>query len=271
MRRWPRLPIERRVLAGTDHTKGAAAGPGGGPAIVLVKPQMGENIGACARAMANFDLSCLQLVAPRDGWPNDKARAMASRADAVLDRARVFADTASALAQAEYVYAATARRRDMAKPVLTPRDAAREIQQRISDGLACAVLFGGERAGLDNADVVAAHAIIHVPANPAFASMNLAQAVLLIGYELYQARPGSDALPRAEAESRPAKTADLQFFFERLETELIAGGFLFPIEKRPAMVRNIRNMFMRMAPTDQDLKTWQGIVSALIRRRRGDA
>ena len=194
-------------MAGTDHSKDMAAASGGGPAIVLVEPQMGENIGACARAMANFDLTCLQLVAPRDGWPNEKARAMASRADRVLDQARVFADTASALADFEYVYAATARRRDMEKPVLTPRAAADDIQRRMSEGQSCAVLFGGERAGLDNADVVAAHAIIHVPANPAFASMNLAQAVLLISYELFQVRPGAGGLLRTQAKSPPAKSA----------------------------------------------------------------
>ncbi len=240
---------------------------GEGPRVVLVRPQMGENIGACARAMANFTLSELCLVAPRDGWPNESARAMASRADHVLDEAQVFETTTLALADQQYVYAMTARPRDMIKPVLSPREAAQDMRQRMADGMACAILFGGERAGLDNNDVVAAHAIIHVPANPAFTSLNLAQAVLLFGYEWFLSADGSDELIRSEDRSPPAKAEDIAFFFERLEDELTKGGFLYPPEKKPAMVRNVRNMFMRMAPTDQDIRTLQGMISGLIRFR----
>ncbi len=252
-------------MAGTDKTKTIA--DAATPAVILVKPQMGENIGACARAMTNFGLTTLRLVAPRDGWPNEKARAMASRADQVLDEAEVFPDTNAAIADRQVVYATTARRRDMVKPHMTPKEAAADLRLRISAGHRCALLFGGERAGLDNDDVVAADYLVHIPANPAFSSLNIAQAVLLLGYEWYQTGVTQQPETTADPRHAPAARADLTFFFERLEGELEVGGFLNPPEKAPAMKRNIRNMFQRLAPTDQDLRTLQGIVSALIRKR----
>jgi len=254
-------------VAGTDSKQPLVSRAG--PKVVLIKAQMGENIGACARAMANFGLHDMRLVAPRDGWPNESARPMASRADHVLDRVEVFAKTEDALADIQYVYATTARQRDMSKPVFTPHEAAADMQARVAAGEACAILFGGERAGLDNNDVVAANAVIHIPADPTFSSLNLAQAVLLVGYEWFQTLDGVDELIRPGIKSPPAKAAEIAFFFERLEDELTKGGFLHPPEKKPAMVRNVRNIFQRVGLTDQDVRTLQGIISGLI-RRRGD-
>jgi len=225
---------------------------------------MGENIGAAARAMKNFGLSEMRLVAPRDGWPNDKAVAMSSRADDILAAARLFDDTAAAVANLQHVYATTARRRDMVKPELTPREAAAEMRTRIAAGERVGVLFGAEKAGLDNDDVTIAGSIIHVPTNPAFGSINLAQAVLLLGYEWYQGTPAG-----AEPQGRPgtpASQAELDYFYTRLEGELDRQGFLKPPEKRPNMVRNIRNVFARAGLSDQEVRTLHGVVSALIRR-----
>jgi tRNA/rRNA methyltransferase len=244
-------------MAGTDSSR---EGVLGGPAVVLVRPQLAENIGACARAMLNFGLDEMRLVAPRDGWPQDKARAMASRADAVLDNAALFATTAAATADLNLVLATTARPRDMTKPVLSPREAAAECRRALAAGEKVGVLFGAERAGLDNDDVVRAQAIVAVPANPAFASLNLAQAVLLFGYEWFAA----GAAPPAEAEPR-ATAADLDNFYARLEPALDAAGFLFPPEKRPAMVRNIRNIFARAGLTPHEVSTLHGILSALMK------
>ncbi len=245
-------------MAGTDFSK---PGVRGGPAIVLVRPQMAENIGACARAMLNFGLDEMRLVAPRDGWPQDKARAMASRADEVLDNAALHQTTDEAIADLNLVLATTARSRDMVKPVMTPREAAAACRQAIADGEKVGVLFGGERAGLDNDDVVRAHAIVAVPANPAFASLNLAQAVLLFGYEWFVAGD-----PPPAPDQPPAATADeLANYFGRLEAALDESGFLYPPEKRPAMIRNIRNIFQRNRLTTHEVSTLHGILSALIK------
>lgn len=247
-------------MAGTDSSRVPVTG---GPAVVLVAPQMGENIGACARAMLNFGLTELRLVRPRDGWPNEQARAMASRADSVLDEARVFDSTADAVADRHLVLATTARPRELVKAVLTPRQAAALSRSAVAAGERVAWLFGAERAGLDNDDVARAHAIVQVPANPAFASINLAQAVLLMGYEWFQAVPeprGNDGL------GVPATAAEMESFHGRLEAALDAAGFLKPPEKRPHMVRNIRSLFQRLRPTEQELRTLHGIVSALLRR-----
>lgn len=245
-------------MAGTDSSRKAVLG---GPAIVLVRPQLAENIGACARAMLNFGLDRMRLVAPRDGWPQDKARAMASRADAVLDNATLHEDTPAAIADLNLVLATTARPRDMTKPVMTPREAAAACRQALAAGEQVGVLFGAERAGLDNDDVVRAQAIVAVPANPAFASLNLAQAVLLFGYEWFQAGEP----PPAEPGEPRASAADLANFYARLEPALDEAGFLFPPEKRPAMVRNIRNIFARGGLTAHEVSTLHGILSALIK------
>ena len=254
-------------MAGTDLKK--AEGPRPGPAVVLVRPQMGENIGAAARAMKNFQLGEMRIVAPRDGWPNDKAYAMSSRADDILDAAGLYESTADAVADLQAVYATTARARDMEKPVMTPRQAACDIARRIAAGERIDILFGGERAGLDNDDVVLASALIHIPTNPGYASLNLGQAVLLLSYEVFLTGQGPAGATEGRGEGArgtPAAMRERLFFYERLEAELDRHGFLKPPEKRTSMVRNIRNIFQRADPSEQELRTLHGVISALIRR-----
>lgn len=263
-------------MAGTDKSKtpddlssrGLEGASAMGPAVVLIEPQLGENIGMVARAMLNSGLTDLRLVRPRDGWPNEAANKAASGADAVIERARLFDSTAAAIAGCQRVYASTARPRGMVKRLVTPRQAAAEIRPAIQAGEAVAVLFGPERSGLVNDDIALADTVIQVPLNPAFASLNLAQAVLLVGYEWYQS---GDATPGQQLDSGGAPLvdkADLLFFFERLEAKLDDAGFLQPIEKRPNMVRNIRNIFQRTDLTEPEVRTLHGIVSALTREKR---
>jgi tRNA/rRNA methyltransferase len=253
-------------MAGTDSTQGALTG---GPAIILVRPQLGENIGMAARAMLNCGLTELRLVAPRDGWPNEKALSAASGADAVVENARLYDTTAAAIADLAHVYATTARPRGMYKPVFSPREAVAAMVPGIAGGEATGVLFGAERSGLDNADVTLAQAIIEVPLNPAYRSLNLSQAVLLLGYEWFQARPDL-AAPAGPLEAEPpAPQADLQGLYAHLEEELDRAGFFHPPEKRPGMVRNLRNMFARAGLTAQEVRTLRGVVVALTRGRRG--
>jgi tRNA/rRNA methyltransferase len=252
-------------MAGTDSTRAQDFSPA--PAVILVRPQMGENIGAAARAMKNFGLGEMRLVAPRDGWPNAKALAMSSRADDILKNAVVFADTVSAVADLQAVFATTARPRDMEKPTFSPRVAVADCKSRIAGGQKVGLLFGAEKAGLDNDDVALATGLIHISANPAFSSLNLGQAVLLIGYEWYLASEATEANATAATgdNGEPASYGDLIFFFERLEGFLDARGFMKPVEKRPSMVRNIRNMFTRAGLTEQELRTFHGVISALVR------
>ena len=247
-------------MAGTDKSQDALSG---GPAVVLVRPQLGENIGMAARAMLNCGLGELHLVAPRDGWPNEAAVKAASGADAVLEGARLHETTAAAVTGFSRVYAATARPRGMVKPVVTPRRAAEELRQAEAAGERAAILFGPERSGLDNDDVALADTLLIAPLNPGFSSLNLGMAVLLVGHAWFEA--GDETPPRRleTGGAPPADKAELINFFERLERELDAAGFLHPPEKRPAMVRNLRNLFQRLEPTDQDLRTLHGIISAL--------
>ena len=249
-------------MAGTDASRtDGAAGPG--PAMILVEPQMGENIGAAARAMWNFGLRSMRVVAPRDGWPNPKAVAMASGAGGVLDEAALFPTTAAAVADLTWVVATTARPRELTKRVLTPEAAMTEAAARIADGERVGVLFGRERTGLENADVVRANAIVTVPVNPAFASLNLAQCVLLMSYEW---RRRIDATPperlvTGSTEAAPA--AAVQRLVEHLEDELDRAAFFHPAEKRPAMAAKLRNLFHRIDLTDADVRTLRGVVRAL--------
>lgn len=255
-------------MAGTDHRQEIEEGSDTGPAIILVEPQLGENIGTAARAMYNCGLTDLRLVRPRDGWPNPRAISAASGADVVLEKARLFESTAEAVGDLTTTYATTARRRDMVKPVVTPRLAAKEMQEIGARGERFGVLFGPERTGLSNDDVVLAQAILAVPLNPAFSSLNLAQAVLLIGYEWYQAeKPQPEDRELPQAGSRPATAEELMHFFRHLEEDLIEAGFLLPIEKRPIMIRNLRNVFQRAQLTDQELRTLHGVVRALSGKR----
>ena len=254
-------------MAGTDTSRRAVLG---GPRVILVEPQLGENIGAAARAMFNCGLTDLALVRPREPWPNDKARAMASGADAVLEAARLFDNLEAAVADLTRVYATTARPRDMTKRVLTPKQAAAEM--RGAAGERVGLVFGPERAGLTNDQLALADAAITVPLNPAYASLNLGQAVLIVGYEWYQA---ADATPTEELRTAagPAATKEeVGNFVCRLEGALDAGGFFRSEDMRPTMTRNLRNMFQRMGLTEQEVLTLQGVLSALVGTRgSGDA
>ncbi len=253
-------------MAGTDSTKDSIVA-GQGPAIILVRPQLGENIGAAARAMLNCGLTDLRIVKPRDGWPNPQAVRAASGADVVIDGARIYERTEDAVAGLARVFATTARPRDMVKTVMTPDAAAEEMRSAMADGQPCGVLFGAERTGLENDDIALADTIIEAPLNPSYKSLNLAQAVFLVAWTWFRL---ADETPDSRIElgaTRPATKEELLNFFARLEAALDACGFLHPPEKRPSMVRNIRNMFQRMQPTEQDLRTLHGIVAGLFRHR----
>src|SRR6267378_5198215 len=254
--------------AGTDHTREWSAF--GGPIVVLVEPQLGENIGTAARAMANFGLTRLRLVRPRDAWPNVHARRAASGADAVLDGAALYDSLPAALADCSFVLATTARAHDQAKPVIGPAEAAREMAPRLASGETVAVMFGRERWGLMNDEVGFADRVVTFPVNPAFASLNLAQAVLIIAYEWFKAAGG--ALPFAmPLRSPPAGKEQLFAFFATLERELERVEFFRPAEKRDTMTINLHNIFARMGPTQQDIQTLHGIVSAIAEGRKGPA
>lgn len=253
-------------MAGTDKSR--ADSIASGPAIILVEPQLGENIGMAARAMLNAGLGDLRLVRPRDGWPNPKARSAASGADAVIETVRVFETTEAAIAGLNGVYAATARPRDMIKPVITPRAAVGDMHASVASGESIGVLFGGERAGLDNDDIALADTVLQAPLNPAFSSLNLGHAVLIVAYEWFQAADETPAVQLPEGRTRPATKGELVNFFDRLEAALEARGFFHVAEKRPIMVRNIRNMFHRANLMEQEVRTLHGIVSCLIRDRR---
>lgn len=234
------------------------------PAIILVAPQMGENIGASARAMLNFGLCDLSIVNPRDGWPNERADAMSSGALAKMPPVQVFADTQAAIAPYHHVYATTARPRDMVKPVMSAADAAADIRKRQAEGQKTAILFGGERAGLSNDDVALAQTIITVPTNPDFSSINLGQGVMLVAYEWFQAGD----VAAGEPKDIPATQDELNEFLARLEAELDSSGFFRSADMKPTTLRNIRSMLSRTELTAQEINTWHGIVSALIGKRQ---
>ncbi|MCC6472095.1 MAG: RNA methyltransferase [Alphaproteobacteria bacterium] len=255
-------------MAGTDKTKASRA-EGATPPFILVNPQLGQNIGTSARAMLNCGITEMRLVAPRDGWPNVEAVAAASGADRVLDGATLYGDTAKAIADLQAVYATTARERYMVKPVLTAREAAKEMRARVAEGQKVGVLFGPERAGLVNDDLALANALIRIPLNPGFSSLNLAQSVLLVGYEWFQAADETPGREDRYGWSPPAGKEMLQNFFTMLERELDECGFLRNIEKRPSMVRNIRNMFQRAQLSEQELRTLHGMVACLTDWRAG--
>jgi tRNA/rRNA methyltransferase len=255
-------------MSGTDRSRTADLPPG--PAVILVEPQLGENIGMVARAMLNCGLTELRLVRPRDGWPNPLATAAASGADAVIENAKLFDSTVEAIADLHRVYATTARPRGMVKLIVTPAQAAAELRQEAAAGRRCGLMFGPERSGLVNDDIALADAALTVPLNPAFASLNLAQAVLLVGHAWFLA--GDDTPPRylETNAGQPASKAEMENFFQRLEAELDITGFLFPPEKVPSMLRNLRNMFLRMAPTENEVNTLHGVIVAL-RDKKGRA
>ncbi len=239
--------------------------------VILVEPQLGENIGMCARAMWNCGIKDLRLVSPRDGWPSEAASKSASGADPVIDGAQVFETTEDAVRDLDFVIATTARPRDMTKVVFTPEAAAADIRTRATAGQRTGVLFGKEAMGLSNDDVALSDAVLTVPLNPAFTSLNLAQAVLLMGYEWF--KQGDDTAGKElkmPADTRPAGKEEMINLFEHLEEELDARGFLRVPEKRPTMVRNIRNMFWRAEMTEQEVRTFRGILKALTKFPRND-
>ncbi|SEN62135.1 tRNA/rRNA methyltransferase [Paracoccus alcaliphilus] len=236
------------------------------PVIILVRPQMGENIGAAARAMLNFGLTRMRLVDPRDGWPNPRAVAMASgAAGRVLDQARIYPTLADAMEGIDFAFATTARGRELTKPVFTPATA---MEKARTDAGRCAIIFGPERAGLENEDVARANAIVTVPVNPEFASLNLAQAVLLMGYEW-----GRDHLPpqpaphhgRAESEA-PADRIEIEKLGDHYEERLTEAGFFFPETKAATMRLNLRNMWSRLSLTRSDVRILHGVLRQLTRR-----
>ena len=248
-------------MAGTNRAQRAA---GGGPAIILVEPQLGENIGTAARAMFNCGLTDLRLVKPRDGWPSAKAEAAASGATEVLAKAQLFDNVEEAIADLRHVYVTTARDRYMVKRILTPRAAAKEMRGFIARERPCGIIFGPERTGVVNDVVALADRVIRVPLNPAFSSLNLAQAVLLIGYEWFQSADETPADELVTGHSQPATKAQLQQFFEHFEEALDESGFLRTADKRPGMVRNLRNLFQRTECTEQELRTLHGVVTAFV-------
>ena len=254
--------------AGTDKTKNWIADPG--PIVVLVEPQLGENIGAAARAMANFGLSRLRVVKPRQGWPNEKSRVMAAGADRVLDGAALYDTAAAAVADCTMVFAATARAHDQAKPVVGPGEAVQLMASGVAAGDNVAILFGRERYGLEGHEVGLADRIVTFPVNPAFASLNLSQAVLVMAYEWFKlAGPGLPfAMPQ---KSPPATKQQLQAFFANLERELDKVEFFRPPEKRATMLVNLHNIFHRMEPTRQDIQTLHGVILAIADGRKGPA
>jgi len=261
-------------MAGTDKTQ--ASPDGASPAVVLVNPQLGENIGTAARAMANFGLRDLLIVDPRDGWPNERALKAASGADWIIKDAQIHATLDDALKGFNHVYATTARPRGMVKEVMTPEQAGRDMHQRIGRGEKLALLFGRERWGLNNDEVSLADIIVTAPVNPAFASLNIAQAVLLVGYEWYKhdAKTLGQSTPELPAldgpglqtpDTRPATKDELYGFFHHIESELDQAGFFKTPEKKPGMIRNMRNLFARAELTEQEVRSLRGMVSSLTR------
>jgi len=255
--------------AGTDKTKRWIEQPG--PIVVLVEPQMGENIGAAARAMANFGIARLRLVKPVQGWPNEKARVMAAGADRVLDAAQLYDTLQDAIGDCTFVLATTARNHDQAKPVIGAEQAMAQAAPRIVAGDNVAVVFGRERNGLENHEVALADAIVTLPVNPAFASLNLAQAVVIVGYEWFKLQSGAKLPFEMPRRSAPAAKQQLDAFFSDLERELEKVEFFRPAAKRNTMVVNLRNIFQRMAPSQQDVRTLHGVVTAIAQGRKGPA
>ena len=256
-------------MSGTDKTK---AHPDlTGPVVILVEPQLGENIGMAARAMGNFGLTRLRIVNPRDGWPNVHATRAASGADHIIDKAELFDTPEAAVADLDLVFATSARPHDQAKPVIGPEAAGAEITSHLAGGGGAGILFGRERYGLKAEEVALADRIVTFPVNPAFASLNLAQAVLLIGYEWFKLTT-QGALPHVMQERSPrAGKEQMAAFFDNLVAELDKVEFLRPAEKRDTMLVNLRNIFTRMEPTKQDMHTLHGVVMAIAEGRKGPA
>lgn len=251
-------------MAGTDSSKDFELKPT--PAVILCEPQLGENIGTAARAMANFGLWDLRIVNPRDGWPNERARGAAAKADHVIDRVQVFDRVEDAIADLSLVYATTARSRDMFKPVIGPDEAANKLVPHIASGQKAGILFGRERWGLNNEEVALCDSIVTLPVEPAFASLNIAQAVLVLAYEWRRAVNGAEDLPFTGDVGEPAPREQLVGLYEHLEDVLDRSNYFKVAHKRPSMVNNIRSMLGRAKFNAQEVRTFRGIIAALDRR-----
>ncbi len=238
------------------------------PAIILVEPQLGENIGAAARAMLNCGLTELRLVRPRDGWPNPKAASASAGADSVVENAQVYRNTRESIADLHLVFATTARARDMVKPVYTPTGAAKEIRQAIQKNHKVGILFGRERSGLTNHDVMQAQGIITAPLNPAYSSLNLGQSVLLIAWEFLKTGDNTPEVEEVLGDGQLARQAQVQGLIEHLNEELDVASFYRSPDQRPAMQQNLHNIFSRARLTEQETKTLRGVVARLAALRR---
>ncbi|MBB3607739.1 RNA methyltransferase [Rhizobium sp. BK602] len=253
-------------MAGTNSERQLLAE---GPAVILVEPQMGENIGMVARAMANFGLAELRLVNPRDGWPNERAQATASKADHIIEATKVYDTLEQAIADLNFVYATTARERDGFKPVRSPVVAAETLRARFKAGEGTGILFGRERWGLTNEEVALADEIVTFPVNPAFASLNIAQAVLLMSYEwMKTGMEDVAAVPFQAMEQRPSTKEQLFGLFDQLEEALDARNYFHPAGKKPKMVDNLRAVLSRRAFTEQEISVLRGVISSLDRFTR---
>jgi tRNA/rRNA methyltransferase len=230
------------------------------PVFILVRPQMGENIGAAARAMLNFGLERMRIVGPRDGWPNPKAVAMASGAGRLLDHAGLFPDLPPAIADCDFVFATTARSRELVKEVVTPERAMQMARALGAEGKRVGVLFGPERAGLENDDIIRANAIVSVPVNPEFPSLNLAQCVLLLGYEWQRQSNDQPASVMELARTEFASREDVERLADHFEDRLDAAGFFFPETKVDGMKANLRNMWGRLGLTRAEVQTFHGML-----------
>jgi tRNA/rRNA methyltransferase len=244
------------------------------PVFILVRPQIGENIGAAARAMLNFGLDRMRVVGPRDGWPNPKAVAMASGAGRLLDHAGLFQDLPGAVADCDFVFATTARGRELVKEVVTPERAMAMARALGGEGKRVGVLFGPERAGLENEDIIRANAIVTVPVNPDFPSLNVAQAVLLMGYEwMRQGGMGQGGMGQGEemamAGTEFATSEEVARLADHFEERLDAAGFFFPETKVAGMKLNLRNLWSRMPLTRADVQTFHGMLRQIVRGRDG--
>lgn len=237
------------------------------PAFVLVRPQMGENIGAAARAMWNFGLDRMRVVDPRDGWPNERAVAMAAGAGRLLDQAVIYDDLPGAISDCTYVFATTARHRGLTKPIMTPERAMAHTRALLAQGQKVAVLFGPERAGLENEDAARANALISVPVNPAFSSLNLGQSVLLLAYEWRRLLNETPPEVMEMAKTEFVENVEIEKLGDHFEDRLQEAGFFFPETKAEGMRLNLRNMWARLPLTRADVQALHGMLRQLLRNR----
>lgn len=237
------------------------------PVIILVRPQMAENVGMVARAMMNCGLYELRIVSPRENHLSDKAISASSGAGEILEKATVFNSLDEAVADLNFILATTARERGMNKPVHTPEPAVKFVQDKIATGQKCGILFGAERTGLENHELVMADGIIEIPLNPLHCSLNLSQAVLLIGYEWFKGSGCKDSTTHTNT-NVPATKAELDFFLKHLETELEKRGYFRFFDKKERMQRNLRNIFTRNNLTTSEIRTLHSVVNDLIREEK---